>query len=147
GLGSSDPRQFGQAFGSTLMMAGGVAAPYAGAAGIPEAAEAAAGEEGALGGELGTAESPASYESLVEQAREAYPNKAGRLENHHITPKYLGGAADGPTVELDAAYHQWITNAFRREFPYGQKPPGAADLGRIMGNVYRRFPLPPGTGY
>ena len=59
------------------------------------------------------AESAGNYENLVKQAQEAYPNKAGIIEQHHITPQYLGGAADGPTVPLDAAYHQQITNAFR----------------------------------
>src|SRR5690606_26361734 len=52
-------------------------------------------------------------DDLLRAAQKQFPNKAGKIEQHHITPKYLGGDPKGPTVPLDAAYHQQITNAFR----------------------------------
>ena len=52
-------------------------------------------------------------------------------------------AANGPTVRIPSAYHQWITNAFRREYAYGQSPPDPAELKEIMQKVYQQFPLPP----
>jgi RHS repeat-associated protein len=62
-------------------------------------------------------------ERLTEDAAKLYPKLAGKTHLHHIMPKYLGGAANGPRVELDAAYHQLITNEFRRLAPYGQARP------------------------
>jgi RHS repeat-associated protein len=85
------------------------------------------------------------YDQLVSEAQGAYPNKAGDIESHHITPQYLGGPANGPIVDLDAAYHQQITNAFRQAYPYGQPPPDATTLQSIMQDVYNQYPLPPGT--
>jgi len=83
-------------------------------------------------------------DDAVAQAQEAYPNKAGMIEDHHITPKYLGGAADGPTVSIDATYHQQITNAFRQAAPYGGDYSGltGAALDAIKQAVYSNFPLP-----
>lgn len=72
------------------------------------------------------------------------PGKAGKIEEHHITPEYLGGARNGPRVRLDAAYHQQITNEFRRLWEYGQGTPTAQQLERIMQQVYEKYPLPPG---
>jgi hypothetical protein len=34
-------------------------------------------------------------DDLIAAAQKLYPCKAGLTELHHITPKYLGGAADG----------------------------------------------------
>jgi len=87
-------------------------------------------------------------DDLVRAAQQAYPKLAGKTQLHHITPKYLGGAANGPLVPLDAAYHQQITNAFRQAWPYSQgaiKDP--AVLKSVMDKVYKQFPLPPGYGY
>jgi hypothetical protein len=83
-----------------------------------------------------------AYEAAVEAAQRKFPGKAGRIEEHHVTPKYLGGDPHGPTVPIDAAYHQEITNAFRAEWGYGRARPSAAEVQRIMDRVYRRFPLP-----
>jgi hypothetical protein len=80
--------------------------------------------------------------SLVQQAQQQYPNKAGNIELHHIFPKYLGGDPNGTQVAIDAAYHQIITNAFRALWPYGQGAPTAAEAQRIMQQVYESFPLP-----
>jgi RHS repeat-associated protein len=87
-------------------------------------------------------------DDLVRTAQKLYPNLAGKTHLHHITPKYLGGPANGPRVPLDAAYHQQITNGFRQAWPYGQgviKDPDV--LRNVMDKVYKQFPLPPGYTY
>jgi len=84
-------------------------------------------------------------EDLVTAAQKAYPGKAGVTELHHITPKYLGGAADGPLAPLDAAYHQQITNEFRSLWPYGGAKPNPQQLQEIMQKVYNKYPIPPGN--
>jgi hypothetical protein len=89
-----------------------------------------------------------AFDEAVQAAQKAYPKKAGRIEQHHITPQYLGGAKDGPLAPLDAAYHQQVTNEFRKQWGYGiGKPQDANDLRRIMDNVYGKYPLPPGYSY
>ena len=71
------------------------------------------------------------------------PNKAGFFERHHITPKYMGGAKNGPCAEIDAAYHQKITNAFMRQWNYGQKVrPTSEEVQEVMRRVYDQWPLP-----
>jgi hypothetical protein len=94
---------------------------------------------GATGAKVATKYS----DELLAAAQKAYPGKAGVTELHHVTPKYLGGAPNGPTVPLDAAYHQQITNAFRDAYKYGQPPPSAEQLQKIMDEVYSKYPLPP----
>ena len=84
---------------------------------------------------------------LVKSAQRLYPNKAGKIELHHITPKYLGGAKNGPLVPLDGAYHQIITNEFRAIRPYGLGPVNETQRLQIMKEVYSKFPLPPGYGF
>ena len=80
----------------------------------------------------------------VTQAQQLYPNLAGQIQQHHITPQFLGGAANGPTVALDRAYHQLITNAFQAEWHYGTGLlPSAAELQAMMQRVYAQYPLPP----
>ena len=59
-------------------------------------------------------------DDLLKTARSLYPSKAGKIEMHHITPKYLGGGKDGLLVPLDASYHQVITNEYRALWPYGK---------------------------
>ncbi len=81
-------------------------------------------------------------DDLVEAARKKYPRKAGKIENHHIFPKYLGGDPKGPTVPIDAAYHQEITNAFREMRGYGQERPSQEAAQEIMRRVYEKYPLP-----
>ena len=82
-------------------------------------------------------------DDLLKTARSLYPSKAGKIEMHHITPKYLGGGKDGPLVPLDASYHQVITNEFRALWPYGKGVPSATELQDIMKQVYSKYPLPP----
>jgi RHS repeat-associated protein len=84
-----------------------------------------------------------SVDDLVKAAQSKFPGKAGKIEQHHVTPKYLGGDPKGPTVPIDAAYHQEITNAFRAEWEFGRGMlPSEAQLRDIMQRVYERFPLP-----
>jgi RHS repeat-associated protein len=81
--------------------------------------------------------------NLIEEAAAAYPKKSG-IEWHHYIPLYLGGPKSGRMVELPAAYHQYITNAFRKYWEYGQGEfPNPATLRQIMDKVYRQFPIPP----
>jgi len=81
------------------------------------------------------------FDNLLTQAAAAYPNKAGKIEYHHITPQYLGGQKNGLLMPIDAAYHQQITNAFRNAWDYGIGKPNAAQLEKIMTDVYTQFPL------
>jgi hypothetical protein len=78
----------------------------------------------------------------MEMAVKKGASAAAKIEYHHITPKYLGGDAKGPTVPLNAAYHQLITNAFRDLHKYGQQKPTQAELEIIMKKVYDAYPLP-----
>lgn len=79
---------------------------------------------------------------LVEKAQEKYPKLAGKIQKHHIHPKYLGGNPEGPLSEIDAAYHQEITNAIRARFPYGQGTYDPAQVAQGLKEVYSLFPLP-----
>jgi hypothetical protein len=81
-------------------------------------------------------------EDLVKAAQEIYPDKAGKIELHHPIPKFLGGAKNQNGIPLDAAYHQQITNEFRRLHPYGLPNPSPQRLQEIMNEVYSKFPLP-----
>jgi RHS repeat-associated protein len=89
--------------------------------------------------------SAAKFEELVAAAQKKFPGKAGKIELHHITPKYLGGAKDGPLVRIDAAYHQQITNEFRSRWPYSIGTPSDVERSDIMSRVYSKYPLAPGN--
>ncbi len=80
----------------------------------------------------------------LEAAKADYPKKALKKQWHHLIPKYLGGSVSGPKVRINSAYHQKITNAFRREWRYGNPAgkPDPAELERILDRVYTEFPLP-----
>ncbi len=82
------------------------------------------------------------YFSLKAEAEQRYPDKRGKYEEHHFFPVYLGGKADGLKYRLPAAYHQLITNAFRRKHAYGQEPPREARAREIMLEVYSAYPIP-----
>ncbi len=111
--------------------------------------EGKAGELGRLGKAAkcnkGAKEAGNLLDDLIKAAQKEFPNKAGNIEQHHVVPMYLGGDLRGPTVDLDAAYHQKITSEFRDLWPYGQGPqPSPEVLQTIMQKVYQQFPLPPG---
>ncbi|WNG52087.1 hypothetical protein F0U60_54260 [Archangium minus] len=67
---------------------------------------------------------------------------AGRYEEHHFWPRYLGGGADGPTYRLPAPYHQLLTNAFRARWAYGRHTPTPEEARQIMMKVYAELPIP-----
>jgi RHS repeat-associated protein len=79
----------------------------------------------------------------IANAQKEYPKKAGKIENHHIWPQYMGGPASGPTVPLDGAYHQLITNAFRKLWGWKQGTPSPQELQDIMDQVYNQYPITP----
>ncbi len=82
------------------------------------------------------------YEQGMKEAQNKFPDLFGKsLQEHHVIPKYLGGPKEGKTVQVDRAYHQLITNAFREEFTYNQGFPNAARLAKILEKVYSRYPL------
>lgn len=84
------------------------------------------------------------FDQGMAEAKKRFPHLHGKpKQKHHVHPKYLGGPEDGPTVDLDPAYHQLITNAFRQEARYGRRfPLSAEDLQDILRKVYSRYPLP-----
>lgn len=75
-------------------------------------------------------------DDLVNAAQKLYPKLAGKIQQHHPIPQYLGGARDQVLVPLDAAYHQQITNEFRKHWGYGQGIPSKAELDKIINKVY-----------
>jgi RHS repeat-associated protein len=92
---------------------------------------------GKFGGKAG------KVKKLIDAAGKKYPKKAGIIQKHHIDPRYLGGAKNGETIAIDAAYHQEITNKFRELWPYGQGKPSKAKSKKILEEVYTGLPLPP----
>ncbi|HYO56598.1 hypothetical protein [Archangium sp.] len=84
------------------------------------------------------------FDQGMAEAKRRFPHLYGKpKQEHHIHPKYLNGPENGPTVDLDPAYHQLITNAFREEYGYGQvDPPPPGEQQKIMRKVYSRYPLP-----
>jgi RHS repeat-associated protein len=135
-----DGRAIGQIVGTVgTAIAGGAIARGVGVAGEVGA------EAGSFVGETTSITTEETYAVRLAEAQEAYPNKAGTIENHHIAPKYLGGATNGPTVPLDGAYHQMITNEFRNLAPYGSGPVSPQQLQNLQDSAYSKFPLPSGS--
>jgi hypothetical protein len=85
-----------------------------------------------------------AYSRAVAQAEKQYPKLAGKIQQHHIEPKYMGGAANGATTPVNAAYHQQITNAIRDKWAYGQGPLEESLRKVFLNQVYTNLPLPPG---
>lgn len=81
------------------------------------------------------------YFQAVADARARYPNLQGYQE-HHFIPMYLGGPRAGATYRLQSAYHQAMTQEFRRQWPYGQGQPPPERLQQILTEVYSRYPIP-----
>ncbi|HEX8435166.1 hypothetical protein, partial [Archangium sp.] len=85
----------------------------------------------------------ALYDKGMQEARKAFPQLAGGPpQKHHIHPRYLGGPDSGPTVNLDPAYHQLITNEFRKHHGYGLGTPNLKRALELMRLVYSKYPLP-----
>ena len=84
-----------------------------------------------------------SYDDILKYAKEKYPKLADKINLHHIEPKYLGGDPNGPVIALNGAYHQLITNEFRRLWEYGKGiTPTTEKLQEMVDFVYSIFPLP-----
>jgi len=81
------------------------------------------------------------YRQRLIEVQQRYPNSQG-YQYHHAIPIYMGGTAKGPTYRLPTAYHQAITQEFRREWPYNQEPPPTQQLAEIMLRVYSKYPIP-----
>lgn len=80
----------------------------------------------------------------MQKGAEMYPNKVGKTELNHPVPKYLGGSNNQELIRLDAAYHQLITNEFRKYIPYGYRNnPQYLDvnINDVMRKVYQKYPL------
>ena len=82
------------------------------------------------------------YQKMVKDSRQRYPEKIGYYEDHHIDPQYMGGDKSGTLINLEAPYHQRITNYFRDEHPYGSGKLNFFERERIMRKVYMKYPLP-----
>lgn len=83
------------------------------------------------------------YERGMAEAKREFPHLFGKsAQEHHVIPKYLGGLQSGKAVTLDQAYHQLITNAFRKEFSYNQAAPDLPRLKAILRVIYSKYPLP-----
>jgi YD repeat-containing protein len=83
-----------------------------------------------------------AFQAANAEAAARYPSKVGRFDDHHVDPKYLGGAANGRVVRIPAPYHQLITNEFRSLAPYGSGARVPGELGRIIDLVYGKYPIP-----
>lgn len=79
--------------------------------------------------------------ALENMAKQKYPKKAIGNDWHHIAPMYMGGAKNGPMIEINSAYHQMITNEFRMYHPYRLGPLSPAERQIIMNKVYSKYPL------
>ena len=85
----------------------------------------------------------ALYDKGMQEARRAFPHlTGGPKQKHHVYPRYLGGPDNGPTVDLDRAYHQLITNEFRKNREYGRGTPNPKRALELMRLVYSKYPLP-----
>lgn len=83
------------------------------------------------------------FDQGLAEAKQKFPHLEGKPpQEHHVHPKYLGGPQGGPTVKVDPAYHQLITNEFRREHAYNSKLPDLEVQEEIMKKVYSKYPLP-----
>jgi RHS repeat-associated protein len=83
-----------------------------------------------------------TYDEMIAAARNLYPKKTG-YEMHHVIPKYVGGPPDGLRVQLEAAFHQTVTNWWRKNWAYGQKlKPSPEKLDELMQQFRDHFPIP-----
>jgi hypothetical protein len=93
-------------------------------------------------GEVYISKNDPYYLKLLKEAQARYPNKAGHMQWHHIDPIYMGGARNGKLIQIDAAYHQMITNEFRKWQSYGLDKLEESARRSIMQKVYMKYPLP-----
>ena len=93
-------------------------------------------------GEVYISKNDPYYLKLLKEAQARYPNKAGHMQLHHVEPIYMGGARNGKLIQIDASYHQMITNEFRKHHPFGIGPLNEIERRAIMQEVYMEYPLP-----
>ena len=94
-------------------------------------------------GEVYISKSDPHYLELLKEAQARYPKKAGHMQWHHVEPIYMGGVRNGKLIQIDAAYHQMLTNEFRSHHPFGTKKILDESVRRsIMQKVYMKYPLP-----
>lgn len=81
---------------------------------------------------------------LYAEANAMYARLAAMGDHwHHILAKYLGGPGNGLQSRLPAAYHQFITNAQRVYYGFGQGTRLSPDEWmRMLVEVHTRYPLP-----
>jgi hypothetical protein len=83
---------------------------------------------------------------LIDQAQAQYPKLASQTNWHHYTPQYMGGNMNGLQYEINASYHQYITNEFRQLWAYGKnRMPSPQELNYILEQVYLKYPIPPNS--
>ena len=92
-------------------------------------------------GERGMLVHKSYYDNIVNEARKSYPKMAFKSELHHITPKCLGGAKNGPVTRIDADYHQLTTNDFCSLWSYRGPKPSTEELAKIKAEIYGNLPL------
>jgi RHS repeat-associated protein len=90
----------------------------------------------------GPGKTRSDYDQQVQRAQKEYPKKAGKRQKHHPDPQYMGGPKKQSLEDIDAAYHQKITNRFRERHPFGGGKLSPAERKRIMDEVYDELPLP-----
>jgi len=109
----------------------GLAAPALGATSLSPLPAALASESGmalTVGG-------------MIAAAEERYPKLVGISHWHHVIPRYIGGLNNWIQVHIPAAYHQLLTNEFRRLWPYGKGRPPAERAAEIVQEVLSKYPL------
>ncbi len=88
------------------------------------------------------------FSRYVNVAKSVYTNLAGNIQRHHIFPNYLRGTlseilGQGRIAKIDAAYHQFFTNAWRNRYAYGKGHTlDPAEFIRVANEIHRYLPLP-----
>jgi hypothetical protein len=77
---------------------------------------------------------------IAKAAEEAYPKKAGKVERHHMRPRYLRGSKHGTTRDLPDPLHQVATNRIREQFPYGRSGrPSGKEIEETLEDIYEEL--------
>ena len=84
---------------------------------------------------------PAPNRNAIAAAARKFGELARKgCQNHHLLPLHLAGPKNGPTATLPAAYHQKLTNEFRKFGLGAKKGMTIKKLADHMKNVYKKFP-------
>jgi hypothetical protein len=98
-----------------------------------------------LGGELLSALGPEAETAVAEGIAEGPAIKAARaIHRHHVEPKYMGGPADGETVDLEERLHQ----EFHSMLDKAHREAGFPPRGGVSGSKVKwaeHFRLNPGS--